>query len=219
MEKKYRIGYIDEDDKQVKLFRRELRDYGFEIIGYQFKKGMILNDLMKQVYKSNVDLVMIDYKLKGTKVTFNGEKVESDLYEKKPRFPYIIFTSKRGDAEDFVEDWKMIFDKSEITAKDKPRQERFVKMLTKSIEQYQNFIVKKKIEISDLLLKGESKGLNAVEKDTLLKLQRELQDLDKTIIQEVPEQLISIQKLEDLSSTRKEAEEFLQSLIEKNRRQ
>ena len=51
MEAKYKIGYIDEDIRQVKKYTRRLKDFGFEIIGYDFHQGMSLEELMSQVYK------------------------------------------------------------------------------------------------------------------------------------------------------------------------
>lgn len=81
----YKIGYIDEDINQVKLYRRKLRDFGFEVIGYDFSKGMSLKELMEQVYSSDIDLLMIDFRLKeGNIVAFNGDEVEREIYEKKP---------------------------------------------------------------------------------------------------------------------------------------
>ena len=90
-------------------------------------------------------------------------------------------------------------------------------MLEKSILQYRNHIEKKKNLISELLQKGEKEGLDSSEQDSLISLQRELGDLDKTKKKEIPEKLISFEKLDDLSKTRKEAEAFLQSLIEKSK--
>ena len=70
------------------------RAFEIEIIGYDFHQGMTLDELMSQVYESDIDLLMIDYKLNETnQVTFNGEAVESDFYDKKPLFPHIIFTN------------------------------------------------------------------------------------------------------------------------------
>jgi hypothetical protein len=222
MAAKYKIGYIDEDVKQVKKYHRRFRDFDIEIIGYDFHKGMDLEDLMTQVYKSDIDLLMIDYKLKETNlVSFNGEQVESEFYDKKPLFPYIIFTNKVEQAEPFVEDWSKIFDKEQIfneVEEDKEKIQHFITTLIKKIEQYRNHIEKKKNSISELLIKGTDEGLNSAEEDKLISLQRELRDLDKTNVKEVPEKLISFEKLEDLSKTRKEAEAFLQSLIDKSKK-
>jgi hypothetical protein len=210
----YRIGYIDENIEQVNKYTRRLRPFGLEVIGYDIKQGLELNDLMKQVYESNIDLLMIDYKLNESNVIhFNGNHVEAAFYENKPLFPHIIFTNKRDLAENFVEDWKIIFDKTEAFL-DKKHTERFVMILSKSIEQYRKYVSKKKELISELLEKGEKEGLTAKDKNLLLNTQIEIESLDKTQKQEVPRQLISDQKLEDISKTKKDAEAFLQSLIE-----
>jgi hypothetical protein len=223
METKYKIGYIDEDDKQVKKYRKRFRDFGIEIIGYEFQQGMSIEDLMEQVYQSEIDLLMIDYKLdESSKVFFNGEAVEREIYDKKPLFPHIIFTNKREDAEHFVDDWKIIFSKDEIPNKndedyDEDKTKHFITSLIKSIEQYKQRIESRKSKISELLIKGEKEGLDSSEKDTLITLQRELGILDSTKKKEVPEKDISFENLEDLEKTRKEAEEFLQSLIKKRK--
>lgn len=215
---KYKIGYIDEDEQEVKMFRRKLRDFDIEVIGYKFSEDMSKEELLKQVYNSDIDLLLIDYKLKGTMVTFNGEEVEREIYDKKPLFPYIIFTSNPGDAENYVEDLKNIYDKEELSEDNKIRNEHFVKIIEKSIEQYRNHIAKKKNQLSELLSKGEKEGLNAAEKSLLIETQRDLQNLDKTKPKEIPEQLLSYDKLEDLSKTRKEAEQFLESLIKSSKK-
>ncbi|MFE3872135.1 hypothetical protein ACFX5F_12975 [Flavobacterium sp. ZS1P70] len=223
MPAKYKIGYIDEDEKQVKKYRKRFRDFGIEIVGYEFYKGLTLEELMEQVYQSEIDLLMIDYKLdESSKLFFNGEEVEREIYDKKPLFPHIIFTNKRDDAEHFVDDWKIIFSKDEIPNKNdedynEDKTKHFITTLIKAIEQYRNLIELKKNKISELLLKGEKESLNSSEQNSLIFLQRELGGLDKTKKKEIPENLISFEKLEDLSKIRIEAEEFLQSLIEKNK--
>ena len=213
MEIKYNIGYVDEKESQVKTYRRILKEYGFNVIGYKFKKGLTLEELMAQIYKSDIDLLMIDYKLRETNwVAFNGEEVEREIYENKPQFPHIIFTNKVEQAEPHIEDWKIIFDK-DVVFEDDENTKKFIRILVKSIEQYRNLITKKKKAISHLLEKGKKKGLNAAEKSILLETQEELWKMDKTKKREIPKQLISLHELENLSKTRKEAEEFLRTII------
>ncbi len=220
MEINYKIGYIDEDIQQVKKYQRRFRKYNIEIIGYDFYKGMSLEELMQQVYKSDIDLLMIDYKLNETNlVTFNGEAVESEFYDKKPRFPHIIFTNKVEQAEPHVEDWMKIYDKDYFFSDDSENENKvdyFIKILIKSIEQYKNHVNKKKAIVSKLLEKREQESLTASEKDLLITTQDELIALNKTERNEIPKYLLTEEKIDDLSKTKKEAEEFLQSLIDKS---
>jgi len=222
MEVKYKIGYIDEDENQVKKYQRRFRKYGFDVIGYDLKKGITLTELMEQVYQSDIDLLMIDYKLNETnKVIFNGEEVESEFYENKPLFPHIIFTNKVDQAEPYVEDWKIIFDKDEIFSEgddDNDKIQHFITTITKSIEQYQSLINKKKEQISSLLEKGKNEKLSSTEKHTLVNIQKELKILDKTYKVEVPEYLLIKENIEIIDTLNEEAEELLQELINKRKK-
>ncbi len=216
----YKIGYIDEDINQVKLYRRKLRDFGFEVIGYDFSKGMSLKELMEQVYSSDIDLLMIDFRLKeGNIVAFNGDEVEREIYEKKPLFPHIIFTNRADQAEPDVDDLKIIFDKEIVfpgdDGNDHPKTKHFIDVLIKSIEQYKKHISKRKATISELLEKEKQKELSVDEKSLLLSTQRELLSLDNMIISDVPENLTSIETLDKLSKARKDAENYINSLLEK----
>jgi hypothetical protein len=221
MNLKYRIGYVDENEEQVKLYRRKLKEYDFEVIGYQFETGMSPETLMEQIFKSDIDLLMIDFKLNESNiVSFNGEVIESLIYDKKPLFPHIIFTNKVDQAEPFVEDWKIIFDKDDIFLEDdedKTGVERFVTMLKKSIEQYKNHINSKKTILSDLFEKSKTQELSAIEKNNILAVQEELNILDKTKASEVPRQLLVNDSIDSINNLRIEAEEFLQSLIQKRK--
>lgn len=218
---KYKIGFIEEDINQVKLYRRKFRDFGFDVIGYEFTKGMSLEELMYQVYNSNIDLLMIDFRLNESNIVpFNGDEVERHIYENKPLFPHIIFTNKVDQAEPDVDDIKIIFDKEIVfpddNGDDNPKTKHFMYILTKSIEQYQRHIEKRKLKISELINKEDKEGLSIEEKNLLLATQRELLSLDKMTMLDVPETLISIDNLEKISQARKDAESFIKSLLEKN---
>jgi len=206
---KYKIGYIDEDSVQVARYERKLRDY-FDVVTYDIQKGTELNDLLMQVYNSDIDLLMIDYLMvdKGI-LTFNGDEVARQYEEIKPRFPVIIFTNEEAQAFPQVDNPNIIYDKSLATNDIN----RLVEILNKNIQAYKIYIEKRQDIIGDLLLKGErGEGLSSEEKHTLLQNQIELINLDKKS-NEVPFQLLDEKKLDDLSKTTKEAEKFLESLL------
>lgn len=222
MELKYKIGYVDEDISQVKKYQRRFRKLGFEVIGYEFVKGMKLEELMQQIYQSDIELLMIDYKLdESNKVTFNGEEVEAEIYDNKPLFPHIIFTNKKDDAEPHVEDWKIIFDKDDIFnegEEDEKKVKHFVTTLERSIEQYKKHVQKRKDEISYLLEKGSVEKLTSLEKHNLLKVQKELKVLDDTYIVEVPEYLLLSENITESENLKDEAKLLLDKLIEERKK-
>jgi hypothetical protein len=207
---KYKIGYIDEDSNQFIKYERDLRNY-FDVIGFEITPGLELNDLLKQVYNSDIDLLMVDYLMvdKGV-LTYNGDEVARAYEEIKPRFPVIIFTNEESQAFPHVDNPNLIYDKSLV----KNDLNYFVELLNKNISAYKNYIEKRKNIISDLLLKGENDGLSPDEKHILLQTQIELINLDKWS-NEVPFQLLDDKRLENLSKTTKEAEKFLESILKK----
>lgn len=207
---KYKIGYVDEDSRQVIKYERDFRTH-FDVIGYDIKKGTELSDLLNQIYESDIDLLIVDYLMvdKGI-VTFNGDEVVRQFEEIKPVFPVIIFTNEEGQAFPQVDNPNIIYDKSLV----KSDLEHLVEVFRKNIEVYKNYIGRRKTIINDLLVKGEEGGLTAEDKHVLLQNQMELINLDKRS-NEVPFQLLDDKKLENLSKTTKEAEEFLESLIRK----
>lgn len=213
MNANYRIGYLDEDISQVLLYERKLRSHWFEVIGYEFERGMPLDALMNKVYESEIDLLMIDFKLnESNTVPFNWDKVERHIYQHRPLFPHIIFTNKVDQAEPDVDDVKIIIDKEDVMDGDEMKLERFVVLLKKSIEQYRAYIQSKKDIINELLNKSETQELTAIDKDRLFSAQRDLRSLDNTTPNEIPEQLLQIHNIEEVESLRNEAAEYLKSL-------
>lgn len=213
---KYKIGYVDEDPTQVKIFKDILEDHGFEVIGYNIVRGMSSDELIEQIYLSEIDLLMIDYYLKTKNVlSFNGDEIERKYSEKMPDFPHVIFTSNEADAFNNVDNPDIIYEKDEVS--DSTQVNRFCEKLIKNIERYRNYKKKRKDIIETLLLKGQNEGLTGSEKNELLKNQLDLNNLDRMYESEMPLTVTSNEMLDEISTVRKNAEEFLKSLIqEKN---
>lgn len=210
---KYKIGYIDDDPTQVARYKIKFADY-FDIVSYDIKKGLTLMELIKQVYDSDIDLLMVDFLMveKGI-LTYNGDEVVRAFEEIKPGFPMIIFTNYEDQAFAQVDNPNTLYDKSIL----KDKFSHFVEIIYKNIKIYKDYIQRRKDTLNGLIEKGEKEGLSATEKNELLENQLELKKLDKWS-NEVPYQLLDEKKLDDLSKTRKEAEEYLESLIKKNKK-
>ena len=210
---KYKIGYIDEDNSEFIKYERALRDY-FDVVNYNINKGLSIEDLLNQVYESDIDLLLVDYLMNETGVLlYNGDEVAREYEEIKPRFPIIIFTNEENQALPHVDNPFNICNKKEV----KDNKGQFAEKLIKLIEVYKNYITKRKDLIGELIEKGEKEGLEAGDKHKLRETQLELHGLDKRS-SEVPLQLLDDKKMESLSKTTKEAQEFLESLINKNKK-
>lgn len=204
---RYKIGYIDEDPDQVLKYQRELRRE-FDVIGYDIPRGLSLEALLKQVYSSDIELLLIDYLMvdKGI-LTYNGDVVAREFEKIKPRFPILIFTNRQDDAFPAVDNPNIIYEKEEVK-----NLHHFSKILKKNIESYKKYVSEKKEILNELILKGQKSPLSAKEKHKLLETQLELKSLDKWSV-EVPFQLLDLNKMEDLTKTTRDAEDFLNSLL------
>lgn len=206
---RYKIGYVDENPTQVKKFQRELGDK-FDVHAYNITQGLPLKRLLKQIYESDIDLLLIDYLMtdKGV-LTYNGDEVAREFEKIKPRFPILIFTQHQDDAFPVVDNPNIIYEKAEAKNID-----HFSEILTKNILIYRKFISERKNSINRLVTKSKKKKLNASEKQTLINKQIELQMLDKNSI-EVPFYLLDPQKISTISKVADEAEKYIKTIIKR----
>lgn len=210
----YNIGYVDEDPKQVKKFSRLLRDHGFNVTGYDIEKGMPSDELIRKIYDSEIDLLMIDYLLKSKGVlTFNGDEIERKYNEIRPNFPHIIFTSHAPDALNDVDNPNIIYEKEMVTE----RIDQFVEILKKNIRLYQDYVKQRKESVTKLVEKSQAEDLTVREKEDLLKAQFELGNLDTKSKKEIPLEMMTLASQEKIEALRKESEEFLEQLIKKRK--
>jgi hypothetical protein len=206
---RYKVGYVDENPAQVKKFQRALEGQ-FDVLGYNITQGLSLKNLLKQIYESDIDLLLVDYLMteKGI-LAYNGDEVAREFEKIKPRFPIFIFTQHHGDAFPDVDNPNIIYEKS--AAKNLGH---FSEILIKNILVYQNFVSEKKNSISRLVTKSKKKKLTAIEKHTLLDKQIELQMLDKKSIA-VPFHLLEPTKINSLSKAADHAEKYIKTLTKK----
>ena len=211
---KHKIGFIDEDERQVFHYQLKLEDH-FEVIGYDIEKGMPLDDLLKQVYESDISLLMVDYFLVDKNIlAFNGDEVVRRYEEIRPKFPMIIFTNEEGMAFTDVDNPNIIYNKGMVN--DEKNLDKLTQTLQKNIQLYEDYISKRKTIIADLLTKNKAEKLNAKDQHVLTQAQFELQSLDKWAV-EAPMQLLTEQKIEEITDINQKADEFLTELKKKSK--
>jgi DNA-binding NtrC family response regulator len=206
----YTVGFIDEDYTEIKKIDRKLRDY-FKIVSYEIPEGLDLNQLIKKVYESKIDILLIDYTMEHY-LSYNGDKIAREFEKIKPNFPIIIFTNNENDAFPQVDNPTIIFDKSLLNTP--TQKEKFIQTLKKLADNYYRKIEEKRALINQLIEKRETEGLNSKEKNDLFNLQLNLSNLDKWN-KESPEYLLEDNKLDFLSNVSNDADETLKRLMNK----
>jgi hypothetical protein len=205
----YKIGYVDEAEKEVKKIIRKL-EKDFEMVSYDIQRGLPKDELIDRIYNSDIDLLLVDYFLKDKgMLVYNGDAVVRDFEKIKPQFPMIIFTNEPGDAFPKVDNVNIIYNK-EVLDKNKGW---FIEVLKRNILHYQQYIDSRKKRIAELMEARQQRELTPIEKGELFSLQLDLNKLDERENIETPNHLLSDRNLDELTEVTEDAEKLLKSLL------
>lgn len=208
----YTLGYVDENKYERRRYTSRFKRLGFDIVGYEIKKGMPIEDLVDEIYSSEIDLLLIDYLLNERGfLGYNGDSVVDEYNKIKPGFPMLIFTSKEDQAFPHSDNPNIIYDKNYVAEK----AEKFKAIIEKNIEHYLDEIESRRKKIKSLLEIRNERKLDSKEKNELFKLQFELVNLDQKT-KEAPDYLLTDLKLDEISTTIEEAELLIQELKQKD---
>ena len=205
----YRIGYIDEDQNAINLCRRKLRNHDIEVVNYEVGADTSLDDLIEEILKSDVDLLLIDFLLETN--DFNGDSIEHRLDEISPLFPRMIFTNNNNDAENYIQDWERIQSKDRLQS---DNVERFCDFLKKKIDSSRSKIDERKAKLKELLEKGEDDGLSPQEMSALEKTKHYLLDSSLNPDAIGKQDLLKKENIEQLRQAKRQAEEFIKQLMQ-----
>ena len=208
----YTIGYVDEDEGEVKKVARRLRD-NFKVKSYDVSAGPGKDELIDDIYNSDIDLLLVDFMMKDKGVvTYNGDEIAREYEKIRPEFPIIIFTNRETDAFPVVDDVNAIYDKENLT---REKKSHFIEILYKNILRYEGYVSQMKGKLENLIEKRVEQELSPSEKEELFTLQLELGRLDKRSFAETPNHMLSDQNLDQLTALAKDADELLQEFLNK----
>lgn len=172
-----KVGYIDDVLDQFENYERKLRRVQIELI--PFEVGAKKADYIDQVYKNQVEALLIDYKMAST-IGFNGSALISYINDEIPDMTCFILTSaERGHITDKLVINSQIYSKDvfDTEADDSQRLERFhefVEQLKNCAEVYQSRRELKCKEYEKLLDKKRAGALSIPEEEEFCRLYRAL---------------------------------------------
>ena len=208
MSKKYRIGYLDEDEGyQAKFYQAFKNEFDIKILPIENINNVY--DVLRFINDEELDALVVDYRLADSgQLTFNGDSVVDLINSQKKYFPLAMLTSYAQDAIAHMEDVYIVKDKEEIESS----ANLFLKQLETAIDRYQTKIITAENKIKEL---SEKKVLSIQEEEELLRLHIFMNEVDPEANQ-LPASLLTSSAINNISDLVKESKELL-SILKKNK--
>ena len=208
MSKKYRIGYLDEDEGyQAKFYQAFKNEFDIKILPIENINNVY--DVLRFINDEELDALVVDYRLADSgQLTFNGDSVVDLINSQKKYFPLVMLTSYAQDAIAHMEDVYIVKDKEEIESS----ANLFLKQLGTAIDRYQTKIITAENKIKEL---SEKKVLSIQEEEELLRLHIFMNEVDPEANQ-LPASLLTSSAINNISDLVKESKELL-SILKKNK--
>ena len=208
MSKKYRIGYLDEDEGyQAKFYQAFKNEFDIKILPIENINHVY--DVLRFINDEELDALVVDYRLADSgHLTFNGDSVVDLINSQKKYFPLVMLTSYAQDAIAHMEDVYIVKDKEEIESS----ANLFLKQLETAIDRYQTKIITAENKIKEL---SEKKVLSIQEEEELLRLHIFMNEVDPEANQ-LPASLLTSSAINNISDLVKESKELL-SILKKNK--
>lgn len=208
MSKKYRIGYLDEDEGyQAKFYQAFKNEFDIKILPIENINNVY--DVLRFINDEELDALVVDYRLADSgQLTLNGDSVVDLINSQKKYFPLVMLTSYAQDAIAHMEDVYIVKDKEEIESS----ANLFLKQLETAIDRYQTKIITAENKIKEL---SEKKVLSIQEEEELLRLHIFMNEVDPEANQ-LPASLLTSSAINNISDLVKESKELL-SILKKNK--
>ena len=208
MSKKYRIGYLDEDEGyQAKFYQAFKNEFDIKILPIENINNVY--DVLRFINDEELDALVVDYRLADSgQLTFNGDSVVDLINSQKKYFPLVMLTSYVQDAIAHMEYVYIVKDKEEIESS----ANLFLKQLETAIDRYQTKIITAENKIKEL---SEKKVLSIQEEEELLRLHIFMNEVDPEANQ-LPASLLTSSAINNISDLVKESKELL-SILKKNK--
>ena len=208
MSKKYRIGYLDEDEGyQAKFYQAFKNEFDIKILPIENINNVY--DVLRFINDEELDALVVDYRLADSgQLTSNGDSVVDLINSQKKYFPLVMLTSYAQDAIAHMEDVYIVKDKEEIESS----ANLFLKQLETAIDRYQTKIITAENKIKEL---SEKKVLSIQEEEELLRLHIFMNEVDPEANQ-LPASLLTSSAINNISDLVKESKELL-SILKKNK--
>lgn len=209
---KYKVAYIDEQDADIRSFKRSvlLRSAEkFEVFSVKPKSS--IEDTITEIFEGDVDAVIADFRLseEDPTVHYNGSDIVREVLNIRAEFPVFILTSFEDDAIDKGFDVNIVYEKKDIQENGK-----FFEKVILQIKKHKSKIENAELRLKELIEKRQKGPLNNREEEELIELDSMIEKtLDKR--NSIPPDFKTITNTEKLNELINKTEELIKEVKSK----
>ncbi len=203
---KFRIVYIDEDEKDRENFSELLTSENLDVL--TIHPNVVESDLINYILEEKFDALIIDHRLYGTdtSIKYSGADIVQQIQEIKDKFPSFVLTNNRDEDEvgEKIEEI-LIFTKKELI-ENAPEIHR---KITSTIKHYQKVNQELGQKLANLLKKRElENGLDDSDSQELLSINYKIERRLNTR-EILPELIKDSDSLKALNQVINDAQDYL----------
>lgn len=214
-----KIMFIDEEKETHEQFEEYVYHssmYNEIILLTEFPESE-LEDMLEKIFKSNVDVVISDFKLNDIKedieytVKYDGVRLIESILEIKQGFPCFVMTSYDTDAIHVSEDVNKVYDKEILHSDASKGSDPFLIRLRSQYDKYRMRITNAQKELESLVKDSNERKLTIQEEEQLIELDN---FLEKSIDARnpVPNTLKKTSNQENLIKLLSKVDEFIEEV-------
>lgn len=209
---KYRIIYIDEEEKDRENYSGFLKNEQLEVTAIH--PNVVESETINFIIEENFDALIIDNRLMGKdpNIKYSGSDIIKEILSQKDKFPAFILTNNKDDdhVNDEIED-VYIFTKEELRSNPK----RIQGNIAGSIKFYKKINTQLEIRLAELNLKRQNDGgLDDADAQELKDLNYEIERrLNRNEI--IPDLIKDSESLKALNNVINDAQTYLDEIKKK----
>lgn len=206
----YKIGFIDDDNSMIELYKRRLSRNEIELC--YVERCVSLKDVIDWILENNIKCMLVDYILSDA-YDYNGTQLVAYINSVLPDLPCIILSNycETGKKENLVIE-NLFVDRDDLSAE--TNSEKFINLvniLKQAVDVFDNRLSRHIVEFEDLKTKKDEGNITTVEEERLIELFKILRAYNE--IDDLPAELFTTNASKKMSSIL----QSLDKLIEKTK--
>lgn len=165
--KKYKVGYVDENEGQQLLFYHAFSS-DFEVKTFEIPENLDPDELVEDIFQAKLDVLVLDFTLNDSGlVDFNSDTLIDKILSQNLHYPLVILTSNEIDALHHIDNANLVNGKDEML---NDKKHIFKEKLIKIASTYESDVAEALETLGVLEAKRKTEGLDPDEEDDYVRV-------------------------------------------------